>query len=266
MAEEKKFNLSPESAAVYERGFVPSLFEQWPPRIAEAIGLREGERVLDVACGTGVLTCECARRVGPSGAVTGIDIAESMLEVARAKRPEVDWRHGDACDLPFPDASFDAVVSQFGMMYFPDKAEAVREMRRVLAPGGRLAVAVWDSFDRNEASALSAEITRDNVDEETAATLGTAYSLGEEGVLPGIFDDAGVPDYTIEQMEGTARFPSLDSYLETKLRGWTLAESLSEATIDAISEDFHKRFVDYIEDDGSVCYPLAALVVFAQKG
>ena len=266
MAEEKKFDLSPESAAVYERGFVPSLFEQWPPQIADSIGLREGERVLDVACGTGVLACECARRVGPSGAVTGIDITESMLEVARGKRPEVDWIQGDACDVPFSDASFDAVVSQFGMMYFPDKAGAVREMWRVLSPSGRLAVAVWDSFDGNEASALSAEITREHVDKATAETLGTAYALGEEGVLPGIFDEAGVPDYRIERMDGTARFPSLDSYLETKLRGWTLAESLSEATIDAISKDFHKRFVRYVEDDGSVCYPLVALVVYAQKG
>ena len=97
MAEDKKFDLSPGSAAVYERGFVPALFEQWPPQITEAIKLQEGERVLDVACGTGVLTCECARRVGPTGATTGIDITQSLLDVARGKRPEVDWRQGDAC-------------------------------------------------------------------------------------------------------------------------------------------------------------------------
>ena len=136
-----------QAAEAYEAMFVPALFAQWAPRVLDGVALSPGQRVLDVACGTGVLAREAARRVGLSGAVSGLDPAPGMLAVARRSAEVVDWREGVAESLPYADGQFDAVVSQFGLMFFADRVQALREMRRVLRPAGRLAVAVWSGLE-----------------------------------------------------------------------------------------------------------------------
>src|SRR5512134_552654 len=136
-----------DAAQAYEALMVPALFGQWAAKVADAAQIRPGQRVLDVACGTGVLAREAAARTGPTGFVAGLDPSPGMLEVAAHLAPAVDWRQGVAESLPFPDHSFDAVVCQFGLMFFRDRREALRQAVRVLTPDGCLAVAVWDSLD-----------------------------------------------------------------------------------------------------------------------
>lgn len=140
-ATSERGQVSHSAAEVYEEVFVPILM-QWAGRVADAARVQPGQRVLDVACGTGVLARAVAERVGPQGAVVGLDLNEGMLAVAGRKAPHVEWRQGRAEDLPFESQSFDRVVSQFGLMFFADR-RAVQEMVRVLRPGGHLAVAVW---------------------------------------------------------------------------------------------------------------------------
>jgi ubiquinone/menaquinone biosynthesis C-methylase UbiE len=142
MSDRDAWQLAHDAAVAYEKDFVPAVFAQWPPVLAEVAEMKAGDRVLDVACGTGILAREAADRVGPTGSVTGLDLNEAMLAVARRLRPEIDWRQGDAGKLPFADGAFDVVVSQFALMFFSDQTAALREMWRVLAPRGRLAVAV----------------------------------------------------------------------------------------------------------------------------
>ncbi|MFQ5468502.1 MAG: methyltransferase domain-containing protein, partial [Kiloniellaceae bacterium] len=137
-----------DGAEVYESCFVPAIFGAWASPVADAAGIEAGKRVLDVACGTGVLAREAFRRVGQKGQVVGVDLNEGMLAVAARTEPKVEWRQGDAEHLPFEDASFDVVVSQFALMYFPDRVAALREMWRVLAPDGRLAVVAWAPIER----------------------------------------------------------------------------------------------------------------------
>jgi ubiquinone/menaquinone biosynthesis C-methylase UbiE len=128
MSNQDAWQLAHDAAVAYENDFVPAIFAQWPPVLAEIAGMGSGDRVLDVACGTGILAREALARVGPSGRVTGLDLNEGMLAVARQLRPEIDWRHGDAAKLPFEDSAFDVVVSQFALMFFPDRVAALREM------------------------------------------------------------------------------------------------------------------------------------------
>jgi ubiquinone/menaquinone biosynthesis C-methylase UbiE len=128
----------------------PLCSQQWTIRLTAAAGIRPGQRVLDVACGAGALACSVEDRVGQTGSVVGVDVNEGMLAVTKRKAPTIEWRQARAEALPFDANNFDAVVSQFGLMFFEDKHLALQEMKRVLRQGGRLAVAVWDSLEHFE--------------------------------------------------------------------------------------------------------------------
>jgi SAM-dependent methyltransferase len=111
---------------LYEQHMIPAIFARWAPDLVEAVGLRPGERVLDVACGTGIVTRLLPDRVGPTGRVVGLDINPGMLAAARTAAPQalIEWLEGNVLGMPLPDAAFDAVVCQQGFQFFPDKLAA----------------------------------------------------------------------------------------------------------------------------------------------
>src|SRR5262245_26572740 len=122
---EPTYTLSAEAAETYEHTFVPALFRPWAQRLVAAAELAPGEDLLDVACGTGIVARTAADRLEAAARVTGLDANPAMLAVARRIRPELEWLEGDAGRLPFPDASFDVVASQAGLMFFADRAGAL---------------------------------------------------------------------------------------------------------------------------------------------
>ncbi len=124
----ESFQITREIAEFYETAFVPAFFAQWAPLLCQAAGVAPGHRVLDVGCGTGIVTRTAADRVAPDGRAVGVDLNDAMLSVARRVRPDIEFRQADAARLPFADESFDAVLSQMALMFFPDRAAAVREM------------------------------------------------------------------------------------------------------------------------------------------
>ncbi|HEX2072320.1 MAG TPA: methyltransferase domain-containing protein, partial [Geodermatophilus sp.] len=151
MTTTERFQIPLGAAELYEARFVPAIFAEWAPLLATVAGVRPGQAVLDVACGTGIVARTVADRLGGTGRVVGVDLNEAMLTVARRVRPDLDWRPGDAADLPFPDGSFDAVLCQMALMFFPDRTAALREMARVARPGGTVAVVVPASLDAQPA-------------------------------------------------------------------------------------------------------------------
>lgn len=137
---------------LYQTLLVPLIFEPYAADMVRRVVPKRPRRVLEVAAGTGVVTRALAKGLGANSSIVATDLNQAMLDEAAAKgtaRP-VEWRQADAMALPFADATFDAVVCQFGAMFFPDKSKAFAEARRVLRPGGCFAFNVWDRIEENE--------------------------------------------------------------------------------------------------------------------
>lgn len=256
-----------DAARAYEALFVPALFRQWTPMVAGAAHIQPGQRVLDVGCGTGILAREIAQRTGSAGRVVGIDPGPGMIAVARQLAPAVDWREGVAESLPFPDRSFDAVVSQFSLMLFADRRRALREMFRVLAPGGRLAVAVWDSLDNIPAYASEVELLERTAGRQAADALRAPFVLGNRKDLAALFSEAGVPAADITTHHGSAQFPSIRTMVEADLRGWlpVMGVVLTEDMIGRILRDAEQALGSHATADGRAVFRLSAQLVGARK-
>ena len=256
-----------DAANAYEALFVPALFGQWAPQVADAAQIQPGQRVLDVACGTGILAREIASRIGSVGRVVGIDPSPGMVAVAKQLGPAVEWREGVAESLPFPDQSFEAVVSQFGLMFFTDRRQALREMLRVLTPGGRLAVAVWDSLDNIPAYASEVALLERTAGQEGADALRAPFVLGNRKDLASLFSEAGVASAEITTHHGTAQFPSIRIMVEADLRGWlpVMGVILTEDQIGRILQEADQALSSYAAADGRATFRLSAHLVTAKK-
>jgi ubiquinone/menaquinone biosynthesis C-methylase UbiE len=253
------------AAEVYDEFFLPALFMGWTDRVVAAAQIEEGQSVLDVACGTGVLTLAAAEKVGPGGSVMGLDINKGMLAVARKKAPGIEWRHGRAEALPFPDLSFDAVVSQFGLMFFDDRQIAIQEMVRVLRPKGRLAIAVWDSLEKTPGYAAVTSLLQRLFGDQAADALRAPYMLGDTQILHNMFTGTGLADIRINTLDGTARFPSLESWMYTDVKGWTLASILDDAQFDLLSREARRELQPFVGEDGTVTFSAPAHIISAYK-
>ena len=256
-----------DAANAYEALFVPALFGQWAPKVADAAQIQPGHRVLDVACGTGILAREIAARIGSGKRIVGVDPSPGMVAVAKQLAPAIEWREGLAESLPFPDQSFDAVVSQFGLMFFTDRRQALREMLRVLTPGGRLAVAVWDSLDNIPAYASEVALLERMAGRQGADALRAPFVLGDRKVLVTLFSEVGVASAQVTTHLGTARFPSIRAMVEADLRGWlpVMGVILSEDRIDRILREARQALSSYATSDGAVKFHLSAHIVTAKK-
>ena len=255
------------AASAYEELHVPALFEQWAVRVVQAAQLRDGDRVLDVACGTGVLAREAASRVGSHGSVAGVDPNPGMLAVAERIEPSVRWRAGVAEALPYDDDSFDAVVSQFGLMFFTDRGAALGEMKRVMAPGGRMAVAVWESLERSQAYPIEVELLERVAGSEAAEALRAPFVLGDRTELEKLFRGAGLESLKVTTHRGTARFPSVRTMVEADLRGWlpVMGVVVPEEQIQRILEEAERALSRYVTAAGTVEFESPAHIVSGTK-
>lgn len=257
--------VSRSAAQVYEEYFVPALFEQWTSRVIEAAQIKPGQRVLDVACGTGVLARAVAEHVGLTDLVVGVDINEGMLDVAKQKAPDIEWRHGKAESLPFDSDSFDAAVSQFGLMFFADPYAAIQEMTRVIRPGGYMAVAVWDSLENSPGYAALVELLDRIIGSDAANALRAPFSLGDQDRLRALFSAAGTFDFRISTHPGTARFPSISSWIYTDVKGWTFADRIDDGQFALLLEEAQHVLQPFVLPDGSVAFSAPAHIVIATK-
>jgi SAM-dependent methyltransferase len=257
-----------DAATGYQDVLVPALMEAWAPRVADAAAIRAGDRVLDVACGTGVLTREAASRAGPAGSVTGLDLSPEMLAVAARLSPTLKWQEGSAGALPFADQSFNAVVSQFGLMFFPDRAAALQEMMRVLLPGGRLAVAVWGSLEETPAYAAEVELVERLAGKAAGDALRAPFVLGTPERMAELCDKAGITGADIALRPGRGHFLSIRTMVLVDVRDWLqfVGITLEELLIERILQEAETALRPYLKVDGSgVWFDSPAVLTTARR-
>ena len=225
MADMQRWQLTGTAPEIYADHLVPAIFGPWAPVILGMARLQEGQSVLDVACGTGVIATAAAERVGPAGSVTGVDNNPGMLAVASARSGhEVRWQEADAQALPYPDGSFDRVICQFGLQYFPDRPAAAREMHRVLCPGGRVVLLVWRDLSHSPGFVALVDALAAHVGPEAAAVMRAPFVFGDDpGSLTSLLEGAGFIDVTVQAMPGTVRFDSIQEFIAYQCAGSPLA-------------------------------------------
>ncbi|WP_181391924.1 class I SAM-dependent methyltransferase [Deinococcus irradiatisoli] len=234
-----------DSARTYQRSMVPVMFMTWVAALLDAAGVTAGSRVLDVACGPGTVARQAAERVGPGGAVSALDLNPAMLEVARTEpapdAPQIAWQHGSAQALPYPDAAFSAVTCQQGLQFFPDRPGALREMRRVLEPGGRVAALVNRAHGENPLFGL---LNAAGLKHVGVPLFAAPFSLGDREELERLLTEAGFEDVEVTAHTRTVRFPQPETFVPMILQGAAAAVPELAALSVSQREALHARITD----------------------
>lgn len=260
----ESFQLPIEAAEAYEAAFVPAFFAQWAPILCDAAGVRAGVRVLDVACGTGIVARTAADRGGPAN-VVGVDLNDAMLTVARRTRPDIDWRQGDAAALPCDDGCADAVLCQMALMFFPDPVAALQEMARAAAPRGTVGVLVPSGLGSQPAYGPFVEMAAEHAGPEARSLLSTYFACGDLTWLNDRFQDAGLSTTTGSTHVGTARFPSVDALVATEVESTPLGQRITSDVYDRIRLGAHEVLAPFTAADGALEAPFEVLVVIGRR-
>ncbi|MBV9017084.1 MAG: methyltransferase domain-containing protein [Alphaproteobacteria bacterium] len=217
MAEELTF--MDEAAALYDEAF-EHVTAHFMPFLLRAAGVAPGMRVLDVATGTGLSAKAALAAVGPAGHVTAADVSPAMIAKAHERlggAPNVSVSVEDGQALPFPDESFDAVLCNLGLMFFPEPVTGLREFRRVLRPDGRVAVSVNTVVERSYNHQINVMIVRYVPD--LAESVARTFALAEASKLQSLFDEAGFADFATDTVRHAFVLPSFDAYYSPFERG-----------------------------------------------
>jgi ubiquinone/menaquinone biosynthesis C-methylase UbiE len=203
--------------------------------------------------------------VNPGGSVIAVDPNDGMLAVARRLAPELDIRQGVAEHLPIDSDEVDCVTCQFALMFFEDPAAAVGEMARVARQGGRVAVATWAAVEESPGYAAMVDLLDDEIGDWAAEALRAPFCIGTAGQLGDLLRHS-FPDVAVARRDGQARFRSLDDWLHTEIRGWTLAEHIDDEQFARLQHAAATRLNLFVGDDGSVRFAVPALIATAAAG
>jgi ubiquinone/menaquinone biosynthesis C-methylase UbiE len=268
MTTNEQWQLTLKAAELYERYPARYILGPWAPLLVDAAHLTAGDRVLDVACGTGVVTRAAAIRVGPAGRVVGADLNSGMIAVARSLSAPVgapiEWLERSALDLRLDNASFDAVLCQQGLQFFPDKAVALSEMYRMLDHGGRLALSVWNSVGIYN-SAVGEALAR-CVSKEAAARFNASRQVPSAEELRRLAEGAGFSAVDVRVSRIDVHLPRLDEFVLDHLTATPVAavvaavDAESRREIGTVVMDQLQRYAD---GDG-ITYPEETHVLTAQ--
>lgn len=260
-------------AETYEQYMVPTLFGPWSSHLVGLADPHPGERILDVACGTGIAARRVAPVVGPTGKIAGIDLNPDMLDVARKSAMEegldIQWHEGRAEHLPFRDGVFDLALCQFGLMFFTDRQAALAEMHRVLTDRGHVALSVWQGLDHHPFYRKLHEVIQERLGMSSVEDI---FALGDADQLRRLLIGAGFRRIQIKPVSMSARFPNPEAFLAGEIDVDTAAiptmqhldakarEEITAAISDDMAADLHN-----VTDGDSIVMPFHAHLVRASR-
>ena len=256
----------------YERFLVPSIFGPWAQDLVETAALRPGDRVLDIACGTGIVARTAARRLGSSGRVVGLDLSAPMLATATAAAAGegvfVEWREGSAVKLPLVAAAFDVAFCQQGLQFFPDRGAALREMYRVLAPGGRAVLSAWRGIEHSPGCVVLADALTRHISPEAGALMTSGpFGLSDPEELRTLIAGAGFGEITISPVAKVLRFPSPEEFVVRYAASSNLGSLIADADDDgraAFLAEVSAGLQSYVDAQG-LAFPIESHVAVARK-
>lgn len=243
-------------AVNYERFFVPAIGAPLATDLIRHAALRPGERVLDVACGTGVVARLASQQVGATGTVTGLDLNRGMLAVARSRTPlakPIEWHEASAEAMPFPDASFNVVLCQMGLQFMPDKQAALGEMQRVLVPGGRLILNVPGPTP--QLFTIMAEALAGHIGAEAAGFVNQVFSLHDAAEIQKLISGAGFHDVSVQSQTKQLRLPPPDEFLWQYVHSTPLAGAVAQVDDERrelLEHDVVAKWQEFVKNDALV--------------
>jgi len=262
------------AAELYQRYLVPAITTKWAMDLVSRAQLRPGETVLDVACGTGVVARAAAKMMA-QGSVTGLDLNSGMLDVARTVPSEgapITWVEGSALNLPFPPDSFDLVLCQLGLQFFPDQERALSEMRRVLLHSGRIALSVYSAIERTPgANAFVLALDRVLGPHSSKVKRGE-HSFHDPEQLRNLLKKTGFAAIDVQTVVQQIEFPSVLDYVRFQLTATPMALLLSErvesgrqVAISQIATETARLSTAAMLQDGKFSFSQEAYVATARK-
>lgn len=264
------WELDLSQAESYEEYLVPAIFVPLSEALIAIASPRQGERVLDVGCGTGVVSRAADQMLGTGGRVVALDIDPGMLRVARSAEPpeagRIMWTRADAVRLPFETAAFDLALCQAVLQFIPERVNALQEIHRVLATTGRLVVSVFSSIERNPTFEVLAEALERHVSAEIAQMRRAIFSLGQADELLSLLGEAGFRETRLSTVHKWVSFPSPEEFLRRQLASqspWVIIELDSDRRA-ALMEEMNSNLKEFVDDHG-LRFPMEAHVVVASK-
>jgi len=252
----------------YERFFVPAIGAPLAKDLIKLAALRSGQRVLDVACGTGIVGRLASQQVGASGTVAGLDVNPGMLAVARSATPPamaIEWHEASAEAMPLPDASFDAVLCQMGLQFMPDKHAALREMRRVLVRGGGLILNAPGPTPR--LFTIMGEALERHIGAEAARFVFQVFSLHDTAEIQKLLSGAGFHDVSVQSDTKTLRLPAPEEFLWQYVHSTPLAGAVAQVHDDRrglLEHDVVAKWQEFV-NDGALVLQVRVVVASARK-
>lgn len=269
MSAHEHWQMDASAPELYERYLVPAITSVWANDLLDRISLKQGESLLDIACGTGVVA-RLAQQRGHAGRLVGIDLNMAMLAVARAKSTAVEWIEGSALDLPFETNSFDVVLCQLGLQFFPDRPLALREMVRVLRPGGRAGLSVYSAIERTPAAHAFVQALDKYLGAEASRTKRSEHLSCDAQEVGTWAKQAGFNVVDVAIVTKQITFPSMLDYVRFQLTATPMAALLKdkdagerERLMMSIANDATVRLDPSMLAGGKLTFPQQSFVVTA---
>ncbi len=265
--DESGFQLTGSGAEAYERYMVPIHCAALAEDLVDRVSVQPQEHVLDVACGTGVVSRCAARRVGSLGRVTGVELNPEMIEVARSAAAfvdQVEFLEGSALELPVPDGQYDVALCQQAIMFLPDRELAVREMRRALKPGGRVGLNVFRTPDFIPSFAHLIDALEKHAGPAAADFMRAPFVMQSVGQMRALFEQAGFLDVEVVIRIDTLRYPSVAHLVRYETLNIPDDEIRAPRMQAALTSEM-EALVEASVDDHGVVFPVQHFVVTARR-